>query len=238
MNQDLLQRLRRELENPQQRSTTGEIYAAELSYGRYRGPAPETAVRAAVMILLYPDAPQGAPAGPDDGAAVSDWGFPLTLRPLHLQKHGGQISLPGGAAERGETSLETAQRELAEELGVPVHEVEQLGQLSEIYVFASNYLVTPHVGFVTKRPRWQPQQAEVAEVIEMSLAHLIDPKNIQFPLKKKQGIFFQAPCIVQGNRQIWGATCLILGELIAAVRRAAGFEEAIPRRPRIQIPQR
>ena len=79
-------------------------YQPQASYGRHFGPAPASARPAAVLVLLYPDA----------GA----WHLPLTLRPMYLADHAGQISLPGGAVEPGESSELAAVRELDEELGV------------------------------------------------------------------------------------------------------------------------
>jgi hypothetical protein len=52
----------------------------------------------------------------------------------------------------------------------------------------------------------------------MSLRHLIDPKNVQVPLQQRYGISFHTPCFLLKNRRIWGATSLILGELLAAIR--------------------
>ena len=75
----------------------------ELSYGRHAGPAPHTARSAAVVLLLF--------------RRAGRWHLPLTERPLTLAHHAGQISLPGGAVDHGESSIEAARRELKEELG-------------------------------------------------------------------------------------------------------------------------
>ena len=119
----------------------------ELSYGRHAGPAPHTARHAAVVLLLFRR----------DGR----WHLPLTERPDTLAHHAGQISLPGGAVDAGESSTEAALRELDEELGFNAP-VEVLGQLADCYVFASDFLVTPWVSgrslrirtsLATTRPR-------------------------------------------------------------------------------------
>jgi len=217
MNDGLLGEIERHLEHPGHFVDWRERYASELSYGRYRGPAPESALRAGVMILLFPDSTA------DDTLKVDGWHLPLTLRPLHLLVHGGQISLPGGAVEGEETSRQAAFRELEEELGVDARDVHYLGSLSDIYVFASNYLVTPHVGVVERRPTWRPQQTEVAEVIELPLEHLMESTNTQQKSRKKQGVVFESPCITFGHHEIWGATSMILGEFIGVVREAAGL---------------
>src|SRR3954447_1265063 len=59
---------------------------------------------AAALLLLYPS---------ESGVAV-----PLTVRATHLRRHAGQISLPGGAVDAGETLADAALREAYEEVGV------------------------------------------------------------------------------------------------------------------------
>src|SRR5688572_17355351 len=86
----------------------------ELSYGRHAGPAPHTARQAAVIVLLFRR----------DGR----WHIPLTERSATLTKHAGQISLPGGSIDEGESSSETAVRELGEELGITTG-VQLMGRL-------------------------------------------------------------------------------------------------------------
>ena len=120
----------------------------ELSYGRHAGPAPSTARHAAVMLLLFRR----------DGR----WHLPLTERPSSLLRHGGQISLPGGTIEPGETSEQAAVRELREELGIDAP-VDMLGRLADCYVFASNFVVTPWLAATTVEPHWRPDAREVQQ---------------------------------------------------------------------------
>ncbi len=223
MNDPLLEGIRQSLEYPRHFVDCRERYASELSYGRYRGPAPESALRAGVMILLFPDSTT------DDPRSIDRWHVPLTLRPEHLPVHGGQISLPGGAVEGEETNRQAAFRELEEELGVDARDVHFLGELSDIYVFASNYLVTPYVGVVERRPTWRPQQAEVAEVIELPLEHLIESTNTRQTTREKNGVVFESPFITFGHHEVWGATSMILGEFIGVLREAAGLPLTISR---------
>ena len=176
---------------------------AELSYGRHWGPAPARAYSAAVLMLLYPR----------DGA----WYMPLTLRPKTMASHAGQISLPGGMIEKGETSRQAALRELEEELGVPAEGIDVLGSLSPFYVFVTNYLVTPWVAVLRHEPAWVPDPREVAETLHLPLAALQEPLAIEQYVKKVRGFEFDVPYLPLGGHRIWGATSMMLGEFAAVL---------------------
>lgn len=192
--------------------------APALAYGRHRGPAAERSRVAAVAIALFRD-------------AAGQWTIPLTLRPATLTHHGGQISLPGGGLEPGETLLDAALREYAEELGVPAQLERCCGELSTQYVYASDHRVHPLV-IAISRPteRWRPDPAEVAAVIELPLAELADPQRRNTSIRERVlqragvavGSFsFRAPHFEAGGRQIWGATAIILDELAQVTRSLA-----------------
>lgn len=174
-----------------------------LCYGRHFGPKTYRAREAAVMVLLYPRAGQ--------------WHVPLTVRPATLPSHAGQISLPGGAIEPGETAAQAALRELDEELGVRPGEVALLGALSPIYVFVSEYLVTPWVAAMDTPPRFRPSAEEVGELLEVPLAHLIAPINRGRHTRRQRGIELSVPHFAWGRHRIWGATGMIVSELVAAI---------------------
>ncbi len=184
-----------------------ERMAPELAYGRHNGPPRYDARAAAVLALLYPDA--------------GDWYVPLTLRPDALPAHAGQISLPGGVIEPGETSEQAALRELEEELGMPASQVRVLGRLSPLYVFASNFWVTPIVGATETSPQFTPHAVEVAEVIALPLACLLNEASYGVHLVRRRGLEFSAPHIACGHHRIWGATSLILAELAEVVKAAS-----------------
>jgi 8-oxo-dGTP pyrophosphatase MutT (NUDIX family) len=170
----------------------------ELSYGRHAGPAPHTARGAAVIILLFRR----------NGA----WHLPLTERPATLSRHGGQVSLPGGSIDRGETSEQAALRELAEELGI-TESVQILGRLADCYIYASDFLVTPWVAATADDPVWTPHDHEVQSIIELPLETLLDETAIGRTTISRGPLTFRAPCIHIGSACVWGATSVILGEL-------------------------
>jgi 8-oxo-dGTP pyrophosphatase MutT (NUDIX family) len=194
-------RLAEGLKHPRATANAPSPFAPRLSYGRHRGPAAHNARPAAVTILFYPI----------DGV----WHIPLTLRPEHLHDHGGQVSLPGGRLEDGETFVEAACRELYEEIGVAASQLDILGSLSPTYVFASNYRVDPLVACVHNRPLFRPDPLEVAEIVELPVAHMLDAANYGRHEVQRGAIRFTAPHIACHAHRIWGATSLILGELVA-----------------------
>ncbi len=150
------------------------------------------------------------------------WRLPLTLRPATLAAHAGQISLPGGAVEPGETTAEAAIREFHEELGADDASLQLLGRLSPLYVQASNFLVTPWVAATRQRPQFTPNPLEVGEVLEVPLPHLLDPCNFGSHPRKHGDCDFNAPHFLFGTHQVWGATCMILGEFLTILEEISG----------------
>lgn len=145
--------------------------------------------------------------------------FPLIRRAEHPgDVHSGQISLPGGSRETGETPVDTALREADEELGVGAR-IEILGELSPLYIAPSDFEVTPFVGWLAERPRWRPNAREVVEVLECSLGWLFEP-----PLKHVEdwafegGYSLRVPWYDVTGHRVWGATAILLGELEQRLR--------------------
>ena len=204
MNHDLPAQLTAQLERPLPGWRAQASFQPELSFGRHRGPAPQGARPAAVLVLLYPH--QGA------------WHVPMTLRPAHMPDHGGQVSFPGGMIERGESSRQAALREYCEELGAPPDELTILGRLSPLYLFASNFQITPWVAATDKAPEWRPSQREVERLLEIPVSHLRDPRNTGHIERRQRGLGFRAPCYVWQEERIWGATSMILAELVETLR--------------------
>jgi 8-oxo-dGTP pyrophosphatase MutT (NUDIX family) len=183
-------------------------FEPELSYGRHKGPPAHDARQAAVLLLLFP--------------RRDSWHLPLTVRPIAMSSHGGQVSLPGGLIEPGETVKQAALRECCEELGEAGSEVQMLGTLSPIYVFASNFVVTPCVAWSPTRPRFVPNPAEVAKLLEPSIVDLKNRDCRGSHLIDRHGVRFRVPHLVYDQHEIWGATSVILAEFLQLVGESVG----------------
>jgi 8-oxo-dGTP pyrophosphatase MutT (NUDIX family) len=199
--EDLPERLATRLHQALPGSAAQRAMEPELSFGRYAGPPRPDAVPAAVVAVLYPDQGQ--------------WHLPLMLRPESLAHHAGQIGLPGGTVEPGETNEEAALRELEEELGINRHSALLLGQLSPIYLFGTNFLISPWVAAVREVPAFVPNMAEVQEILQIPLAHFLDASVRGRHVQQRGSLRFSAPHFAWHEHKIWGATSLILAELAA-----------------------
>ena len=134
----------------------------------------------------------------------------LTQRTSHLAHHAGQIAFPGGRREGGEESPETtALREAREEIGLDSARVELLGRLPE-YRTSTGFAVTPVVGWAEPPFAWRPDPHEVAEVFEVPLAFLLDPRNHRYESAFYRGRMRHYWAMPYGERFIWGATAGML----------------------------
>ncbi len=137
----------------------------------------------------------------------------FTLRTLHLRRHAGQIALPGGRADPGETPWETALREAWEEVGIDPALVEVAG-LSEPFWTRTGYVITPVVGFVSPAVTLTPNPDEVAEVFEAPFDFLMDPANHQSLMREfPDGVSREVWAIPYQDRHIWGVTAILLRSL-------------------------
>lgn len=189
------------------RPLPGEEARASMIPEYRRGPRPEDDGEpwreASVLILLYPS----------DGRAV----FPLIQRPPGTGVHAGQVSLPGGSREKGESAWECALREASEELGFDTAGVRMVRELSPLPVPPSRFLVRPFAGTLDARPVFRPAPAEVEECFETSLEELLSSESRQEDLVEREGRLWKVPFYRLAGRRVWGATAMMLAELAAVV---------------------
>jgi 8-oxo-dGTP pyrophosphatase MutT (NUDIX family) len=169
--------------------------------------------QAAVLVLFYPR------------SADNSLHFVLTQRNEYEGVHSGQVSLPGGRLEQGETVEQAALRETCEELGM-CDPVEILGQLAPLYVPPSDFEIHPVVAAATTAPAWQPDPREVAAVIEVPVTDLLDDsKKAVGTWELRSGITSLVPHYVFGGRVVWGATAVMLSELEGRLRAVSGANQ-------------
>jgi 8-oxo-dGTP pyrophosphatase MutT (NUDIX family) len=159
-----------------------------------------------VLILFYPV----------DGSA----NLVFIKRSEYEGVHSGQISFPGGGQERSDSSIiETALREAKEEIGIDPGQVKPIGRITTLYIPPSNFLVTPVVGYTDVTPEFTPEPEEVDHILQVSLEDLLDERNMQEKeITIIDGLVITAPCFYIDGNIIWGATAMILSELLELIR--------------------
>ena len=173
----------------------------------YRQAKPD-AKHAGVMTLLHPNG---------DGLDVT-----YIKRPQRnpMDKHSGQVSFPGGKKEKDDTDLiHTALRETHEEIGINPGDIHILGQLTPLYVYVSNFLVFPSVGYLDYKPDFKLQESEVDYTITIPLNELIDPQTVQAKAIQVRGFtLHDVPYFALGDEVLWGATAMITSEFVEIIR--------------------
>jgi len=167
---------------------------------------PSDARRAGVLILLYPGIEQ-------------ELSFPLIRRPTYEGAHSGQIAFPGGKIEPEDQGIvHTALRETQEEIGVQVQATQVIGRLSDLYIPVSRFVVSPVVAYATKPLYYQPEPAEVAEVLDVSAQAFLNPGNRAVRPITARGVSLDAPAYLIDSEIIWGATAMMLAEFFAVLQ--------------------
>jgi hypothetical protein len=89
--------------------------------------------------------------------------------------------------------------------------------MTTVHVFASNFIVTPLLASASCWPSLTANPAEVQQVIRVSLSEVGRPESWGNHLIQRAGVSFSTPHVTAGGERIWGASCMILAELIALV---------------------
>jgi 8-oxo-dGTP pyrophosphatase MutT (NUDIX family) len=128
-----------------------------------------------------------------------------------VSTHKGQISFPGGRSEAGDgTLLNTALRETEEEIGIAQSDVRLLGELDDTATSNSDYLISPFVGLIPWPYRINPQQSEVAGIIDASINELLEPSRCSSGRDHIDGVETRTYFYDYQGKVIWGATARIL----------------------------
>lgn len=156
----------------------------------------------AVVIVLHPH--------------EGDAGLTLIQRPVYNGVHSGQMAFPGGKKDEGDESLlHTALRELNEEVGLSLPTEKEYFMLNEIFIPPSRLLVQPFATVLNERPKFIPDEKEVAALVPVPLAHFgarmkTERMDIFMPhIQQTKSV----PAIRYNDYLIWGATAMMLFEL-------------------------
>lgn len=164
---------------------------------------PENSREGAVLMLLYPK----------NGELY----FPLIQRHKYEGVHSNQVSFPGGKAEDFDEDLyRTSLRETEEEIGIDKNRISKIGEMSQVYIPPSNFLVSAFLSFHNELPQFVKEEKEVKEILEVSVSSVLDSRNIKTTeMKMKNGMKFSTPYFDLEQKIVWGATAAILSEFKA-----------------------
>ena len=157
--------------------------------------------KAAVLALFYPN-------------EKKETTFILTERASYKGTHSAQISFPGGKLDKLDTNLQqTALRETFEESGVHSNSIEIIRELTDVYIPPSNFLATPFVGFLDKRPAFVTNY-EVENIIEVLVEDLLSESSLTtVNLTTSYMQNTDVPCFKLNDYIVWGATAMMLSEI-------------------------
>ena len=154
---------------------------------------------ASVALIIYPDENEIAR-------------LVLIQRNKYEGVHSGQISFPGGKYEKSDKSfMETALRETREEIGVYTNSFITIQELSNIYIPPSNFMVYPFLFLSNSNLDFSINKKEVKDLITPTVDQILSFEilNGEFGINKTINPYFDFQ-----SKRIWGATAMILKELI------------------------
>jgi len=165
-----------------------------------------SAKQSSVLLLLFPEGDQLFTC--------------LMKRPSTMKHHPGQISFPGGKVEEEDLSAEmTALREAREEVGIDPTAIEILGKLSDLYVEVSRFNIQPFLAWSDKRPDFSANAEEVEDLILFPVSDFVANEIIaETELDTFSGLL-RVKFYPYKGEVIWGATAMILSELIEILKR-------------------
>jgi 8-oxo-dGTP pyrophosphatase MutT (NUDIX family) len=157
---------------------------------------------AAGLLLVFPKEKA------DDAAHII-----LTVRADAL-RHGGQVSLPGGVVDPGETFEQAALREAQEEVALPIAQVRVLGALTPLDIPVSGFRLHPIVAVHPTPPPLTAADSEVARILEIDVDELMNPRHFATIERHRDGIAVTVPAFRVAGVEIWGATAMVLAEFL------------------------
>ena len=168
--------------------------------------------RPAAVLLLFTRPEQGTE--PD---------LFLVQRSRELRHHPGEIALPGGRLEPGESTIDAALRETHEEIGLDPAHVDVLGELAPIMVPVTRFVVTPVLGWTDRADEaTHVEPGEVLHTIRVSVATLVDPAT-----RRSVNIFGRRTAgFLLPDGLVWGMTANLLDHVLSELGWAQEWDRA------------
>ncbi|MGA7869940.1 MAG: CoA pyrophosphatase [Candidatus Binatus sp.] len=136
----------------------------------------------------------------------------------HVASHRGQVAFPGGRVDAIDaTLLDAALREAHEEVGIHPSTVEVIGAFPTMQTTTSGIVVAPFVGVIPSDAPLRPQLSEVAQIFDVPLTALRDPKyrgDYEWQSDGPASRSAKFPAILYGGQVIWGLTLRITLNLL------------------------
>jgi NAD(P)H-hydrate repair Nnr-like enzyme with NAD(P)H-hydrate epimerase domain/8-oxo-dGTP pyrophosphatase MutT (NUDIX family) len=178
----------------------------------------------AAALADYEEGFLDTPDGGRIGAALAllrdtgdgDLELVFTRRGEDLRSHPGQISLPGGRVEDGESVEEAAVREAAEEIALDPATVTVLGRMPAFYLPPSRFWLQPVVARWDAPHPLTAAEAEVAEVLQVRVSHLTDPEHWRAVRQSTTG--WSWAWQLDERHLLWGATGYVIAGLLGLLR--------------------
>lgn len=196
-----LRRLEAQLRGPLPGPAAHELLAPRPRREWPQGFDPARIRQAAGLLLLFPR----------DGRAH----VLLTVRTDRLERHGGQVSLPGGVVDLGESFEQAALREAHEEVGLDPDLVRPLRGLTPVDIPVSGFRLHPVSATASATPKLTPSDHEVARILEVPVEHLLAPGTRGELLLVREDRTIIAPCFQVEGLDVWGATAMVLAEFLS-----------------------
>ena len=137
----------------------------------------------------------------------------FTERSDEVNFHKGQVCFPGGTQEPFDSSLlQTALREIKEEIGLETENIEILGELDDTLTFVTDYVISPFVAFISTPPALRTNGREVKGTFSVPLSFLMNEANFK---QDSQSYEYE-------GHTIWGATARILRQFIGLLNSESG----------------
>jgi 8-oxo-dGTP pyrophosphatase MutT (NUDIX family) len=194
------------------------------------GPTPARVRDAAGLLLVFPKRKEETAETADQDFSLRSWRSPrflpdrdfahiiLTVRSDRV-RHSGQVSLPGGVVDPGETYEQAAMREAHEEVALALDRVRLLGALTPLDIPVSGFRLHPIVATHPTRPTLTPSDDEVARILEIGVDDLLNPAHFVTTERQRDGVAFTVPAFRVAGVEIWGATAMVLAEFLALLGR-------------------